>query len=258
MWNYDITYVTKHDIANVLNSYFVNIGKRTSESMNAGPYDHYQYLKGNFVNSLFFAPVSSADVEEIILSFRNKPGNINTFSTSVLKRIRRHVSYVLCHIINLSLRTGIFPNCLKWARGLPYQKAVIQLMPSTTDQYQSLYYIPIFILYTDLYIIYRSLYYIPIFILYTDLYIIYRSLIKYLKKLYINSYTHILIKIIYFMRINMVSENICLLCKHYWIICNLCATAYSQATLLYLHAFLDFKKEFDTVDHKILLSKLDV
>ena len=78
----DITYVTKQDISNVLNSYFVNIGKRISESMNAGLYDHYQYLKGNYVSSLFFAPVSSADVEEIILSLSNKPGNINTISTS--------------------------------------------------------------------------------------------------------------------------------------------------------------------------------
>ena len=69
----NITYATKHDISNVLNSYFVNNGKRISESMNAGPYYHYQYLKDNYVNSLFFAPVSSADVEEIILSLRNKP-----------------------------------------------------------------------------------------------------------------------------------------------------------------------------------------
>ena len=52
----DITNETKHDIANVLDSYFVNIGKRISESMNAGSYDHYQYIKGNYVNSLFFAP----------------------------------------------------------------------------------------------------------------------------------------------------------------------------------------------------------
>ena len=78
----DITYETKHDIANVLNSYSVNTNKRISESMNAGPYDHYQYVKGNYANSLFFAPVSSADVEEIILSLRNKPGKI-TFSTTV-------------------------------------------------------------------------------------------------------------------------------------------------------------------------------
>ena len=115
----DNTYEAKHDIANVLNSYFVNIGKRISESMNAGPYDHYQCLKGNYANSLFFAPVSSADFEEIILSLRNMPGNINTFSSSVLNIIRGHVSLVLCHIINLSLRTGIFPDCLKLARVTP-------------------------------------------------------------------------------------------------------------------------------------------
>ena len=90
--------------------------------MNSRPYDHYQYLKGNNVNSLFFAPVSSADVEEIILSPRNKSGNINTITSSVLKRIRRYVSHVLCHIINLSLRTGIFPDCLKLARVTPIPK----------------------------------------------------------------------------------------------------------------------------------------
>ena len=90
--------------------------------MNAGPYDHNQYLKGNNVNSLFIAPVSSAHVEEIFLPLRNKPGNINTISTSVLKRISRHVSHVLCHIINLSLQTGIFPDCLILARVTPIPK----------------------------------------------------------------------------------------------------------------------------------------
>ena len=80
------------------------------------PYDHNKYLKGNYANSLLFAPVSSADVEEIIFSLRNKPGNTNTFSISVLKIIRRRVSHVLCHIINLSSRFGIFPDCLKLSR----------------------------------------------------------------------------------------------------------------------------------------------
>ena len=90
--------------------------------MNSGPYDHYQYLNGNYANSLFLAAVSSTDVEEIILSLRNKPGNINTFSTSVLKRIRRHVSHVLRHIINLSLHTGIFSDCLNLSRVTPIPK----------------------------------------------------------------------------------------------------------------------------------------
>ena len=49
-------------------------------------------------------------------------GNINTFSTSILKRISYRISHVLCHIINLSLRTGIFPDCLKLARVIPTPK----------------------------------------------------------------------------------------------------------------------------------------
>ena len=102
-----------------IHTLYTYIGKHISESLNAEHYDHNQYLKGNYANSLFFALVSSADVEEIILILRNKPCNINIFSTSVFKRIRRHVSHVLCHIINLSLRTGIFPDCLKLARVTP-------------------------------------------------------------------------------------------------------------------------------------------
>ena len=90
----DISYETKHDIGNVLNSHFVHIGKHISESTLEGPFDHCQYFKVNYDNSIFFASVSSADVEEIIFSLRNKPG---------------------CHIINLSLSTGIFLDCLKLA-----------------------------------------------------------------------------------------------------------------------------------------------
>ena len=90
------------------------------QSMNAGPYDHYVKLRlsmnagpyDHYVNSLFFVPVISA-AEEIILSLRNKPGNINALSTYIFKIISRSVYHVLCHIINLSTHSGIFHNCLK-------------------------------------------------------------------------------------------------------------------------------------------------
>ena len=39
-----------------------------------------------------------------------------------MKRIRLHVFHVLCHIINLSFRTGIFPDCLKLAKVTPIPK----------------------------------------------------------------------------------------------------------------------------------------
>ena len=80
------TFVTNQIRQTKINSFAPKFEKFKGDCT-AGPNDHYQYLKGNNVKSLFSAPVSSADVEEIILSLRNKPFNINTFSTSVLKRI---------------------------------------------------------------------------------------------------------------------------------------------------------------------------
>ena len=101
--------------------------------------DHMITINISNFNSLCFAPITSADVEERIPSLKNKPGNINTFSTSVLKRIRLHVSNGLCHIINVSLRCGIFPDCFKLGRVTPIPKVVIQLMLAWLDQATLLY-----------------------------------------------------------------------------------------------------------------------
>ena len=128
--------------------------------MNARPYDHYQYLKGNYICwFIIFCSCILCRSSEIILSLRNKPGNINTISTAVLKRIRRHVSHVLCHIINLSLPPGIFPDCLKLARVTPIPKGGDS---TNTGNYRPTSVLPIFS--------------------------------KIFEKLYINNYTHILNK----------------------------------------------------------------
>ena len=67
-----------------------------------------------------------------------------------------------------------------------------------------------------------------------------------MKKLNINSYSHIMNKIKYFMSINMVSENISPL-QFVSIDSGNCV----------ISVFLDFKKAFDKINHKILLSKFD-
>ena len=180
-----------------------------------------QYIKGNYANSLFFAPVSSADVEEIILTLRNKPGNINTFSTSVLKRIRRKVSHVLCHIFNLSSRTGIFPDCFKLARVTP--------IPKGGDSTNAGNYRPISVL--------------PILSKIFEK-VVYKQLYTYFEQ------NNILYKHQYGFRRHRSTVQA---------IRNRMQYMYDSIDSgnFVISVFLDFKKAFDTVDHKILLSKFD-
>ena len=58
----------------------------------------------------------------------------------------------------------------------------------------------------------------------------------------------------YFVRINMVSESISQLCKHYINHMQIVYASIDSGNFV-ISAFLDFKKAFDTVDHKILLLK---
>ena len=189
--------------------------------MNAGPNDHYKYLKGNCANSLFFAPVSSADVEEMSLSLRNKPGNINTFSTSVLKRIKRHVHHVLRHVINLSLRTGIFQDCLKLARVTP--------IPKGGDSTNACNNRPISVL--------------PIFSKIFEK-LVYKQLYTYFEQ------NNILNDHQYGFRKDKSTAQAFL---------NHIQITYDSIDSgnFVISVFLDFKKASDTVDHKIVLSKLD-
>ena len=58
---------------------------------------HSIHLKGNYVNSLVIVPVTSVDVEQIILSLRNKSDNINTCSTFIIKE-KGAVFFIFCVI----------------------------------------------------------------------------------------------------------------------------------------------------------------
>ena len=57
------------------------------------------------------------------------------------EKIRRHVSHVLGHIINLSLLAGIFPDCLKLAKVIPIPKGSDA---TNAGNYRPLSVLPIF------------------------------------------------------------------------------------------------------------------
>ena len=115
-------YSLDKDIANALNEHFSTIGLRLDNN-NPLNYSHRQYVRVNMPNSFFFSPVTAQTVETIIHSLKNKSANTITYSNKAFKHIATIISPIIARLINQSLSTGIFPDCLKTARVVPIFKA---------------------------------------------------------------------------------------------------------------------------------------
>ena len=72
--------------------------------------------------SVFFRPVTAAEVCEIIAKLKNTSSNIDELPVRIFKRIRNLLSKPISMLINTSISRGVFPQCLKNAKIIPIFK----------------------------------------------------------------------------------------------------------------------------------------
>ena len=121
----NVTYTEPEEIANLFNDFFSTIGENLNNSMpqtNSSINDSTNNIPTQ-LNSFFFSPITSSNVHQIILSFKNKSSDISTYSIRTLKYISDIISPVLSLLINKSITDGYFPKSLKLARVIPLFKA---------------------------------------------------------------------------------------------------------------------------------------
>ena len=77
----------KHVIANKFNTYFTNIGSNLASKIKHVKSSHYDFLTGNYVNSMFFNPITEFEILDIMNSLRNSTskGHDNT-TTNIAKK----------------------------------------------------------------------------------------------------------------------------------------------------------------------------
>ena len=110
------------DIANAFNDYFVNIGpKLASKLANDGSYR--KYLNNNFPNSMFLTPVIEEEVLAIINKLLpNKSPGIDNIGPKILKQSVNIILTPLTHVLNNSLLQAHVPSNLKMAKVIPIYK----------------------------------------------------------------------------------------------------------------------------------------
>ena len=110
------------DISNKLNEYFVNVGPTTEDSIpKTQNVSTLKFMKERINYAFLIAQVSHDEVLNIINSLEYKATGPVSIPIKLLKLIPDLILVPLCNIINVSFNTGVFPNLLKLVR-IPIHK----------------------------------------------------------------------------------------------------------------------------------------
>ena len=110
-------------ISNQFNDYFVNIGNSLAEKIQPTNRNFSDYLRGNYVNSLFLNPTNEDEIDRIIMNFKDSASGWDDIAPKVIKSVKDHIKTVLVYLCNLSFITGIVPKELKLAKVVPVFKS---------------------------------------------------------------------------------------------------------------------------------------
>ena len=115
----------KKMIAEEFAKFYSNLGESLASKITPGfkPAEHYSSLMPRIVNSLDFSETNATEIKKIIDRLPNKASSGHDgVSNILLKKLGKLLSYLLGIIFNQSIATGCFPDMMKVAKIIPLYK----------------------------------------------------------------------------------------------------------------------------------------
>ena len=210
-------------IANEFNVYFSSIAEKLQSRIYHQGQDFSKYLTDRNINSFFIKPTDETEIKQIIKNINiNKASGPHSIPTEILHLVMEIIAYPLTQLVNMSFSNGVYFQNLKTSKALPVYKNKGNILECEN-------YRPISLL-SNINKIVEKLMHSRLYNFLTDSNSIYVNQFGFRKK---HSTNHALIRLTEDIRSSLDNNEI---------VCGV---------------FIDLQKAFDTVDHNILLSKLD-
>ena len=111
------------DVADNFNDFFVNVGPTLASKIPNTNVDPLAYMKSRNDYSIFLELVNVDEVNDIIKELRNASPGWDEIHAKVVKKIYHHIVEPLTYLCNLSILQGCVPKELKVAKVIPLYKA---------------------------------------------------------------------------------------------------------------------------------------
>jgi hypothetical protein len=111
------------NIADAFNKYFSNIGPTLDRKIPPSNGNPLKFINSNYTVNLFLKPSTPHEIDKIIDKLNNCAVGWDQLPAFIFKDNKDPLSGILNHIMNLSLEQGTFPKELKLANIIPIFKA---------------------------------------------------------------------------------------------------------------------------------------
>jgi len=112
------------EIANAFLQHFSTIGTKLANKITTGSNSPVNYMRNRSSDSLFLHPTDQYEIGRIIDQLKNKTSSgVDGVSTKLIKTLKHEITEPLSILINKSFTEGVFPKELKTTKIIPIYKA---------------------------------------------------------------------------------------------------------------------------------------